>query len=78
MSRNLAEEGAGKIDDPIETLRSLSEKHPEWLDLPIGVYHDGSIDFVGAAGSVYQSEYGGSDEANDYPRGTSVLIFSAN
>ena len=70
-----------KPDPDVWTLRQLYEKHPEWLDLPLGVYSpDGSIDFVGAAGSVYQSEYGGSNEehSSDYPAGTKILIFSAN
>lgn len=79
---HLTEEGVWKLDQtdsPVETLRSLCEKHPDWMDLPIGVYTpDGSIDFVGAAGTAYQSEYGGSEETDDYPAGTKILIFSAN
>lgn len=72
------EAGIIKNND-IETLRSLCKKHPEWLDLPIGVYTvDGSIDFVGAAGEVYSSEYCDSEEEGDYPSGTKILIFSAN
>jgi hypothetical protein len=51
MSMHLTEQGEWKIDPPdnnIETLRSLCEKHPDWMDLPIGVYvEDGSVDFVG-------------------------------
>ena len=82
MSMHLTKEGAWKIDPPdnnIETLRSLCEKHPDWLDLPIGVYVvDGSIDFVGASGSAYLSEYGGSEESDDFPAGTKILVFSAN
>lgn len=82
MAMHLTEEGEWKIDSPdnnVETLRSLCEKHPDWLDFPIGVYvANGSIDFVGAAGTAYQSEYGGSEESNDYPAGTKILVFSAN
>lgn len=82
MSMHLTEEGVWKLDQtdsPVETLRSLCEKHPDWMDLPIGVYTPaGSIDFVGAAGTAYQSEYGGSEEIDDYPAGTNILIFSAN
>jgi len=82
MSMHLNEEGCWELDPTdynVETLRTLCEKHPEWMDLPIGVYTpDGTIDFVGAAGTVYQSEYGGSDEKEDYPTGTKILIFSGN
>jgi len=82
MSMHLTEEGEWKIDPQpynIETLRSLCEKHPEWMDLPLGVYvADGSIDFVGASGTAYQSEYGGSKESDDFPAGTKILVFSAN
>ena len=82
MSMHLTDEGVWKLDQadgPVETLRTLCEKHPEWMDLPIGVYTpSGRIDFVGAAGTAYQSEYGGSEYPDDYPAGTKILIFSAN
>lgn len=39
------------------TLRSLLEEHPEWADLPIVVYNpDGSCDWVGSSGTVYDGE----------------------
>jgi hypothetical protein len=84
MAMYMTPEGEWKVDPPengVETLRTLCEQHPDWLDLPIGVYTpNGSIDFVGAAGTVYSSEYGGDNEeqSSDYPAGTKILIFSAN
>ena len=41
----------------METLKSLLEKHPEWADLPLTVARpDGNgVDYIGAAGGVYES-----------------------
>ena len=53
----------------LETLGTLLDKHPEWKDLPIGIYKpSGELDFVGAAGMVYEDE----DEDGK------ILVFSPN
>lgn len=54
----------------VDTLRSLIERHPEWADLPLTVARpDGNgVDYIGAAGLVYES-------VDD---GDRVLVFSPN
>lgn len=38
-----------------KTLRELIEQHPEWADIPIGIYdtQSGEHHMLGGAGSVY-------------------------
>jgi len=39
------------------TLNDLIKKHPEYADLPVVIYcKDGSLDWVGGAGRVYDGE----------------------
>jgi len=53
----------------MKTLKQLYKEHPEWHDLPMAVYvADGSLDYIGAAGTVYESE----DEEGK------ILVFAAN
>lgn len=54
----------------LKTLRDIIQEHPEWLDIPIGIYTEsGEYDYVGARGFVYEGE--GED-------GKPVVVFSAN
>lgn len=67
------------------TLRELVIQYPEWLDLDIGVLrNDGSIDFVGAAGSVMIMQYNDDDdidldeELERHPNTVDVVVFVPN
>jgi len=62
------------------TLNDLLKAHPEWADLPIAVYrNDGGLDYLGGAGSAYQSEDWEDLNAEAIEgTGSPVLVFSAN
>jgi hypothetical protein len=58
------------------TLHTLLEKHPEWGDLPLAAgLSDGSVDFIGWAGSVYPVEHHDYVELVDTD---TILVFSPN
>ena len=47
-----------KYDHKSTTLREVLEAHPEWADLPVGIYQpDGDMHFLGGLGSVYLTDY---------------------
>ena len=51
------------------TLEKLYKENPEWRDLPIAIYrNDGSYDYIGAGGVIYESE----DEEGK------ILVFAGN
>ena len=53
----------------MKTLNDILKEHPEWGDLPIGVYvPDGTYDMIDGAGDVYV----GADDEGD------LLVFAAN
>jgi hypothetical protein len=55
------------------TLKQLLEQHPEWADLPMAILRiDGEIDYIGAAGAVYESE------TEEEGKKIKILIFSPN
>ena len=63
------------------TPRQLLSQHPEWADLPMAVYRsDGGLDYVGAAGSVYESRDYGDAPDIEAPgvKFDRVLVFSPN
>lgn len=63
------------MDKPY-TLRTLLEAHPEWADLPLAAgKSDGSVDFIGWAGSVYPVEH--QDFIKDVGTDT-ILVFQPN
>lgn len=63
------------MDKPY-TLRTLLAEHPEWADLPIAAgKEDGTMDYVGWAGSVYTVTH--EDIIKDVGTDT-VLIFQPN
>lgn len=58
-----------------KTLREILEEHPEWVDLPVGVYRvDGGIDFVGCSGMVYL----GHEYDDDENQVGDVVLFANN
>lgn len=65
------------------TLREILEAHPEWADLPIGIYQaDGACHMLGELGSVYASDYT-KEEIQDITEDTGEapeehLIFAGN
>lgn len=63
------------MDKPY-TLRTLLAEHPEWGDLPLAAgLSDGSVDFIGWAGSVYTVQH--EDFIQDVGTDT-VLVFTPN
>lgn len=61
------------------TLKEILEAHPEWADIPIGIYMpDGHYDYLDGAGSVYLDEQDDVEvwEEGEY-RGP-VIVFSGN
>lgn len=68
-----------------KTLRQLIEEHPEWADLPIGVYQtDGSHHMLGELGTAYvygddlsEEEIRDITEELGHPPET-ILVFAGN
>jgi len=67
------------------TLRELFEQHPEWRDIPIGIYtSSGEHDMLGERGSVYLwGDDLGEDEIRDITEELGhppelQLVFSGN
>lgn len=63
------------------TLRDILEKHPEWADIPVGIYMpDGRYDYVGGCGTVYVAQPTEDEivdfEDDDYVGPT--LVFAGN
>jgi hypothetical protein len=68
----------------VMTLRALVEAHPEWLDLELGILcSDGTVDFVGAAGSVYVAPYNEDESVSldaepRHPDTVDIVLFAPN
>lgn len=74
------------------TLNDILKEHPEWGDLPVGIYTErGDIDFIDFAGitrgAVYNDEWHDDEKATDEDyddtgefigEETNVLIFAAD
>ena len=73
----------------MKTLREIIEEHPEWLDIPVGIYTDMDYpdgmgyDMVGERGSVYLHDPADDDEDEDGEETEGeyygpVVVFSGN
>ena len=67
----------------MKTLNQILEEHPEWGDIPVGIYTEnafGGYEYVGGSGSVYVSEPT-EEEFNDFEDdeyGGPTLVFTGN
>lgn len=63
-----------------KTLKELLELHPDWADLPIGIYTggNGDLDMLGGRGSVYVDMRDEEDVVYEKWENGPVLVFSGN
>lgn len=81
LTRGLLKNGpiANYLEIDMKTLNDILKEHPEWGDIPVGVYMpDGHYDYLDGAGSVYLDEQDDVEVREEGANRGPVLVFAGN